>query len=151
MIEHSSAGNHNGGQLHFGPDRCLWITTGDGGGQDNQFDNAQNLAPHKGKILRINPDPPSRSGPACGSPPVPQSVGPPPPVAPADTFAPRLRTRIKRRQRVLRLRGPVAYARCDEPWPSPPAGRSGSAGEGSGCFGRAGRRRSREARASRCG
>ena len=117
VIEHSSAGNHNGGQLHFGPDRCLWITTGDGGGQNDQFDNAQNLATHKGKILRINPDPPSRSGPLCGSPPVAQSgvPGVPPLAAPADTTAPRLRTRIKRRQRVLRLRGAVAYARCDEP------------------------------------
>jgi glucose/arabinose dehydrogenase len=114
VIEHSSAGNHNGGQLHFGADRCLWITTGDGGGQNDQFDNAQNLATLKGKILRINPDPPSRSGPVCGSPPVAQS-GVPPLAAPADTTAPRLRTRIKRRQRVLRLRGAVAYARCDEP------------------------------------
>jgi glucose/arabinose dehydrogenase len=123
VIEHSSAANHNGGQLHFGPDHCLWITTGDGGGQNDQFDNAQNLATLKGKILRINPDPPSRSGPACGSPPLAQAV--PPAVAPqqadtlapheADTLAPHLRTRIKRRQRVLRLRGAVAYAGCNEP------------------------------------
>jgi glucose/arabinose dehydrogenase len=111
VIEHSEAGNHNGGTLQFGPDRCLWITTGDGGGQNDQFDNAQNLATHKGKILRINPDPPGRSGPACGSPPPAAPVT----AAPAaDTLAPRLRTRIKRRQRVLRLRGVVAHARCSE-------------------------------------
>ena len=111
VIEHSEAGNHNGGTLQFGPDRCLWITTGDGGGQNDQFNNAQNLATHKGKVLRINPDPPSRGGPACGSPPVavPISAGPA-----LDTVAPLLRTRIKRRQRVLRLRGVVAYARCNE-------------------------------------
>jgi glucose/arabinose dehydrogenase len=114
-IEHSNAGNHNGGQLHFGPDRCLWITTGDGGGQNDQFDNAQNLATHKGKILRLNPDPPSRSGPACGSPPPPAAPVTAAPEPAPDTTAPRLRARIKRRQRVLRLRGAVAYARCSEP------------------------------------
>ncbi|MGH2846031.1 MAG: PQQ-dependent sugar dehydrogenase, partial [Thermoleophilaceae bacterium] len=34
--------------------------------------------------------------------------------AAADTLAPRLRVRVKRRQRVLRLRGAVVYARCSE-------------------------------------
>ena len=115
VIEHSNAPNHNGGQLQFGPDGCLWITTGDGGGQDDQFDNAQNLATHKGKILRINPDPPSRGGPACPTPQPPPIAMPISAPAPADTVAPRLRTRIKRRQRVLRLRGAVAYAGCNEP------------------------------------
>lgn len=151
VIEHSSAGNHNGGQLHFGPDRCLWITTGDGGGQDAQFDNAQNLATHKGKILRINPDLPSRSGPACGSPPVAESGVLPSLGAPADTVAPRLRTRIKRRQRVLRLRAPSPTPAVTSPAPSPPAAPSGSAGGGSGCSEPAGRPRPREARASGCG
>jgi glucose/arabinose dehydrogenase len=116
MIEHSNAGNHNGGQLQFGPDGCLWITTGDGGGQDDQFDNAQNLATHKGKVLRIDPDPPGRGGPVCQLPALPPPAVPISAAAPAtDTVAPRLRTRIKRRQRVLRLRGVIAYARCDEP------------------------------------
>jgi glucose/arabinose dehydrogenase len=105
-IEHSNAGNHNGGQLHFGPDGCLWITTGDGGGQADQFNNAQNPATLLGKVLRIDPN---LSGPLCGGP-APAS----PAAAAQDTTPPTLRVRVKRRQRVLRLRGAVAYVRCSE-------------------------------------
>jgi glucose/arabinose dehydrogenase len=56
-IPHPTESNHNGGQLQFGPDGNLYISTGDGGGSDDQFHNAQNLKSPLGKILRIHPDP----------------------------------------------------------------------------------------------
>jgi glucose/arabinose dehydrogenase len=101
-IEHSAAGNHNGGQLQFGRDGYLYLSTGDGGGQGDPERDAQNLGSLLGKILRIDVDP------AVGPPSAPL------PIAAPDTRAPRLRVRVPRRQRVLRLRGAVAHARCDE-------------------------------------
>jgi glucose/arabinose dehydrogenase len=50
--------NHNGGLLLFGPDKHMYIGTGDGGGAGDQHGargNAQNLASPLGKILRIDP------------------------------------------------------------------------------------------------
>jgi Glucose / Sorbosone dehydrogenase len=93
-IQHDQGSNHNGGQLLFGPDGALYLSTGDGGGPgtDPQGD-AQNPSSLLGKILRFN-------------------VGIPP--AAVDTVAPALRARVKRRQRVLRLRGAVARFRCSE-------------------------------------
>jgi hypothetical protein len=54
-IPHPDAGNHNGGQLQFGPDGYLYISTGDGGGGDDQFHSSQDHESLLGKILRIDP------------------------------------------------------------------------------------------------
>jgi hypothetical protein len=62
-----NAANHNGGDLHFGQDGYLYIATGDGGGRDDQYSNAQNLDTLKGAILRIDVDgAPPGSGELCG-------------------------------------------------------------------------------------
>ena len=47
---------HYGGQLHFGPDRYLYASTGDGGPQGDPNGNAQDLESLLGKILRIDPE-----------------------------------------------------------------------------------------------
>jgi hypothetical protein len=55
-IEHAK-GNHNGGQIQFGPEGLLFIATGDGGGSDDELENAQSKESLLGKILRIDPRP----------------------------------------------------------------------------------------------
>ncbi len=55
-IPHLESASHNGGQLQFGPDGYLYISTGDGGGSNGEFHHAQNLNSPLGKILRIDPD-----------------------------------------------------------------------------------------------
>jgi glucose/arabinose dehydrogenase len=54
FIDHDDATNHNGGCLQFGPDGYLYLATGDGGGGDDFFNNAQNTSTLLGKILRID-------------------------------------------------------------------------------------------------
>jgi len=49
--------NHNGGQLQFGPDGFLYISTGDGGGLGDPDRTAQDPNRLLGKILRIDPRP----------------------------------------------------------------------------------------------
>jgi glucose/arabinose dehydrogenase len=48
------AANHNGGGLAFGPDRYLYVSMGDGGGQNDQFQNGQNVNSLLGKMLRLD-------------------------------------------------------------------------------------------------
>jgi glucose/arabinose dehydrogenase len=50
--------NHNGGMIVFGPDRLMYVGTGDGGGGNDQHGargNAQDLGSPLGKLLRIDP------------------------------------------------------------------------------------------------
>ena len=49
-------GNHNGGDVHFGPDGYLYAGFGDGGSGGDPQDNAQNQANLLGTMLRINVD-----------------------------------------------------------------------------------------------
>jgi glucose/arabinose dehydrogenase len=50
-------GNHNGGQLAYGPDGRLYLGFGDGGGGGDPQGNGQSLGSLLGKILRIDPRP----------------------------------------------------------------------------------------------
>lgn len=49
-------GNHNGGQVLFGPDGYLYISLGDGGSGGDPQENAQDLTSLLGSILRIDVD-----------------------------------------------------------------------------------------------
>lgn len=60
------AANHNGGDIHFGPDGYLYIGMGDGGASSG---TAQNLGTLLGKMLRIDPC----TSPDCA---VPYSIPP---------------------------------------------------------------------------
>ena len=93
-IRHGQSDSHHGGQLLFGPDGYLYLSTGDGDVKGDPQGDAQNLGSLLGKILRLDVG-------VAGS-------------HPADTTAPALRARASGRQRVLRLRGAVAYVRCTE-------------------------------------
>jgi hypothetical protein len=56
-VGHATNANHNGGQLEFGPDGNLYISTGDGGGGGDPFESGQDLGSLLGKILRLEPRP----------------------------------------------------------------------------------------------
>jgi glucose/arabinose dehydrogenase len=93
-IRHGRSASHNGGQLLFGPDGYLYLSTGDGDLKGDPDGDAQNLSSLLGKILRLD-------------------VGVAPP-RPPDAIGPVLRARVKGRQPLLALRGAVAYVRCSE-------------------------------------
>jgi glucose/arabinose dehydrogenase len=54
-VNHHQAGNHNGGQLQFGPGGHLYMGIGDGGTQGDPENDAQNRHKLLGKVLRIDP------------------------------------------------------------------------------------------------
>jgi glucose/arabinose dehydrogenase len=56
LTQPQPAGNHNGGQMAFGPDGFLYIGLGDGGGGGDQFGNGQREDTFLSKILRIDVD-----------------------------------------------------------------------------------------------
>lgn len=56
-ILHPYGNLHNGGQLAFGPDGYLWISSGDGTCCGDPFDQARSLGTMLGKLLRIDPLP----------------------------------------------------------------------------------------------
>jgi glucose/arabinose dehydrogenase len=49
-------GNHNGGQLAFGPDGLLYVGMGDGGSSGDPENRAQDLSTRLGKLLRLDVD-----------------------------------------------------------------------------------------------
>jgi cysteine-rich repeat protein len=55
-ISHQLHGNHNGGQLAFGPDDYLYAGTGDGGGSGDPEGSGQSDATLLGKLLRLDVD-----------------------------------------------------------------------------------------------
>lgn len=62
--------NHNGGDVHFGPDGYLYWGLGDGGDGGDPFKDAQNPLKLLGKMLRIDVDTPPEEGPSgllCGA------------------------------------------------------------------------------------
>lgn len=63
------AANHNGGGLAFGPDGYLYISMGDGGGQNDQYGNGQNRNTLLGKLLRIDVDGSPAAGRSYAIPP----------------------------------------------------------------------------------
>jgi glucose/arabinose dehydrogenase len=62
-IGHREFGNHDGGQLQFGPDGRLYAGVGDGGGGGDPHGHGQSLGTDLAKLLRIDPRKPSGGRP----------------------------------------------------------------------------------------
>lgn len=52
----SQATNHVGSMLAFGPDGCLYISRGDGGGENDRQNSGQDTSDDLCSILRVDPD-----------------------------------------------------------------------------------------------
>ncbi len=63
LNQRDPAGNHNGGDLHFGPDGLLYVTLGDGGVQNDGDRNSQLIGSNFfSAIMRLDVDTPPRAG-----------------------------------------------------------------------------------------
>jgi glucose/arabinose dehydrogenase len=67
-IPHAEYASDNGGQLAFGHDGLLYITTGDGGGNADRMRHAQDTGSLLGKMLRIRVDGGARYAIPAGNP-----------------------------------------------------------------------------------
>jgi glucose/arabinose dehydrogenase len=56
LTQEQPYGNHNGGQIAFGPDGFLYVALGDGGSGGDPLDAGQDLGTWLGAILRIDVD-----------------------------------------------------------------------------------------------
>ncbi|MCS7091619.1 MAG: PQQ-dependent sugar dehydrogenase [Limisphaera sp.] len=57
LVQRDEASNHNGGDLHFGPDGYLYVALGDEGGAHDQYANSQRIdKDYFAGILRIDVD-----------------------------------------------------------------------------------------------
>jgi len=90
-IQHDQGSHHHGGQMNFGADGYLYLSTGDGDLKVDPQNDAQRLDSLLGKILRIDVRPHS-----------------------PDRRAPTLRVSAATRQHLLRGKAALAQASCGE-------------------------------------